>query len=160
MFRLQRKHSNTTPGLQESGLFDEKTFYPAFMADLRDCHEQAIIECPFITSRRITVLLPIFQRLRRQGVGITINTRDPEEHDLTWRLQAVEAIERLQRLGVNVLYTGGHHRKIAILDGRILWEGSLNILSQGSSCDPFVVRVNPQYCKLQVACTISGQCSV
>jgi hypothetical protein len=41
----------------------------------------------------------------------------------------------LQSIGVEVLYTGGHHRKLAIIDRQILWEGSLNILSQNESCE-------------------------
>jgi len=37
-------------------------------------------------------------------------------------------------MGVQVLLcTGNHHRKLAILDRNILWEGSLNILSQRHS---------------------------
>jgi hypothetical protein len=135
MFKLRLKYSDTTPSLQESRLFDEKTFYPAFMADLRGCHEQVVIECPFITSRRINTLLPTFQKLKQQGVSITINTRDPLEHEESLRIQAQDAIASLQRMGVQVLYTGGHHRKLAILDKRVLWEGSLNILSQSASCE-------------------------
>ena len=38
-------------------------------------------------------------------------------------------------LGIMVLYTGGNHRKIAILDREVLCEGSLNILSQNASCE-------------------------
>jgi hypothetical protein len=30
---------------------------------------------------------------------------------------------------------GGHHRKLAIIDRRLLWEGSLNMLSQNDSCE-------------------------
>ncbi len=34
-------------------------------------------------------------------------------------------------MGVQVLLcSGNHHRKLAIIDRKILWEGSLNILSQ------------------------------
>jgi hypothetical protein len=36
---------------------------------------------------------------------------------------------------VKVLYTVKHHRKLAIIDDEILWEGSLNILSQNDSCE-------------------------
>jgi hypothetical protein len=37
-------------------------------------------------------------------------------------------------MGVQVLLCiGNHHRKLAILDRKILWEGSLNILSQNNS---------------------------
>jgi hypothetical protein len=41
----------------------------------------------------------------------------------------------LQKLGAIVLFTGDHHRKLAIVDQRILYEGSLNILSQNDSCE-------------------------
>ena len=43
-------------------------------------------------------------------------------------------IRRLEAVGIQVLLcTGNHHRKLAILDRTILWEGSLNILSQTKS---------------------------
>lgn len=38
-------------------------------------------------------------------------------------------------MGVQVLFTGNHHRKVAILDRSILYEGSLNILSQNDSSE-------------------------
>jgi hypothetical protein len=41
----------------------------------------------------------------------------------------------MQELGVIVLYTVKLHRKLAVIDGEILWEGSLNILSQNDSCE-------------------------
>jgi hypothetical protein len=44
--------------------------------------------------------------------------------------QAKDAIDYFMSLGVKVaLCEGGHHRKLAIIDRRITWEGSLNILS-------------------------------
>jgi hypothetical protein len=49
--------------------------------------------------------------------------------------EASQAIAVLQDIGAEVLFTGGHHRKLAILDRRVLWEGSLNILSQNDSCE-------------------------
>ena len=50
-------------------------------------------------------------------------------------MQAEEAVRRLQELDVRVMYTVKHHRKLAIIDDEILWEGSLNILSQNDSCE-------------------------
>ncbi|MDE2026629.1 MAG: hypothetical protein KGJ07_09155, partial [Patescibacteria group bacterium] len=39
-----------------------------------------------------------------------------------------------EEVGIQVLLCrGNHHRKLAILDRKILWEGSLNILSQANS---------------------------
>lgn len=47
---------------------------------------------------------------------------------------AEEEIQYFEALGVQVLLcVGNHHRKLAILDRKVLWEGSLNILSQTHS---------------------------
>lgn len=94
-----------------------------------------LIESPFITTKRMNVLLPLFRALREQGVQIVVNTRNPEEHDEECRYQAALAVYKMQKLDITVLYTVKHHRKLAIIDDEILWEGSLNILSQNDSCE-------------------------
>jgi phosphatidylserine/phosphatidylglycerophosphate/cardiolipin synthase-like enzyme len=134
MIRLLKKQVDAND-LLDSVLFDEKTFYKAFVHDLKQCAGEAIVESPFITSNRVASLLPIFRKMRSRGVKIIINTRHPAEHDTPFAAQAGGAIEKLQAIGVQVLFTGAHHRKIAILDRKILWEGSLNILSQHDSCE-------------------------
>jgi phosphatidylserine/phosphatidylglycerophosphate/cardiolipin synthase-like enzyme len=95
-----------------------------------------IIESPFITLRRLHTLLPTLSRLTDRGVRVVVNTRDPlEESDAFWSRETTIAVRLLQKIGVNVLYTVGHHRKLAMIDDYILWEGSLNILSQHDSCE-------------------------
>jgi hypothetical protein len=124
-----------TPGLLASRLFDERTFYRAFMRDLSNCQSEAVIESPFITTNRVGSLLPIFKKMGSRQVRIVVNTRHPAEHEVPYDIQAWRAIQQMQAMGVEVLFTGGHHRKLAILDRRILWEGSLNVLSQNDSCE-------------------------
>ena len=126
---LKRIHTPT------SKLYDQDTFWRSFEKDLNRAQNQVIIESPFITSRRIDVMMPIFEKLRRRGVQIIINTRNPIEHDGIYQQQAEDAITRLQDLGATVLYTVGHHRKLAIIDVESIWEGSLNILSFNDSCE-------------------------
>lgn len=118
-----------------SKLYDQNTFYKAFEHDLKRCKRELIIESPFITARRMNALLPLFARLRRHGVNILINTRNPTEHDGDYYYQALEAVTAMQILGITVLYTVGHHRKLAIVDREIFYEGSLNILSYSNSCE-------------------------
>ncbi len=121
--------------LVQSKLFNEQTFYPAFMKDIEKCKRVLFIECPFITHKRMNALYPSFRRLTKRGVRVVINTRDPIEHDSPMNIVANEVVSLLQDIGVSVLFTGNHHRKLAILDGYILYEGSLNILSQNDSCE-------------------------
>ena len=72
-------------------------------------------------------------KLKKRGVEVVVNTKPIEEHDSQYQEQATVVVEMIQDLGVKVLFTNGHHRKIAIVDD-ILYEGSLNILSQNDSC--------------------------
>ena len=116
-------------------MYDEQSFYRAFQKDLYSARKIVIIESPFITLRRTEELLPVITKLRRKGVSVTVNTRNPIEHEEEYEMQALVAIEKLQGLGVKVLYTVKHHRKLAIIDGTVTWNGSLNILSQHDSCE-------------------------
>ena len=117
--------------MNNSSLFDEKTFYQAFLKDLSNCCEEVIIESPFITSARMKVFRSVFKKILEKGVKIYVFTRDPREHEKEMAFQSEAEIQNFERIGVQTfLCTGNHHRKLAILDRKVLWEGSLNILSQ------------------------------
>src|SRR3989344_566899 len=132
MFNLFRQSSQKE--FISSNLFDATTFYKCFINDLKRCEKEVIIESPYITNSRAQQLRPIFQRLVDRGVKVYIITRDPREHDENLEVQAEGEIAEFEIMGVQVLLcSGNHHRKLAILDRKILWEGSLNILSQTRS---------------------------
>jgi len=135
MLRFRRVQHITSDSLNDSSLYNQETFYRAFLEDLGHAKSQVIIESPFITSRRMAALFTTLRKLSKRGVQVVINTRNPEEHDGVYQFQAESAIANLQNLGITVLYTAGHHRKLAIIDGRITYEGSLNILSQSDTCE-------------------------
>lgn len=133
---LWRQSNADTSDLLTSKLLNEDTFYPVFLKDLSKCQSEVIIESPFITSRRLAQLLPVLKKLKARRVRVVINTRDPNENDeVHWRNEVHQTIAHLQRIGVQILYTGGHHRKLAILDRKVLYEGSLNVLSQNRSSE-------------------------
>jgi len=76
-------------------------------------------------------LVPIFNKLVKRGVKVYIITRDPREHLSPYKEQSEREIQHFERIGIQVLICrGNHHRKLAIIDKKVLWEGSLNILSQ------------------------------
>ena len=134
MLRPLFRRRSDAQALCASKLFNNETFYEAFIRDLSHSMHRVYIESPFITTRRIKQLMPVLERLSRANIQITVNTRHPNEHEGEYIEQAVDAVRGLQKLGITVMYTGRLHRKIAIIDG-VLWEGSLNILSYNDSCE-------------------------
>lgn len=119
----------------DSRLYDNQTFYRAFERDLTACREELLIESPFITTRRLNSMTPQLQKLVAKGVKITVNTKPLDEQEGYLLNEAQRGVQTLQEIGISILFTGGHHRKLAVIDRQTLWEGSLNILSQNESCE-------------------------
>lgn len=131
---LVERFSSPPQELLTSKLCDETTFYKAFVRDINDCSEEIIIESPYITSRRMDMLTPALQKALHRGISISVVTRDPSYYAEEIAIQAEREINFFTRIGIKtILCDGNHHRKLALLDKRIIWEGSLNILSQNYS---------------------------
>ena len=121
-------------GLLTSKLFNDWTFYRAFKKDLRCARKTIVIESPYLTERRTRHFAPLFKKLAQRKVKIRINTRRPACHSSEMCQQAKASIKILLENGVKVYtYNDLRHRKLAIIDKRILWEGSMNILSHRRS---------------------------
>jgi phosphatidylserine/phosphatidylglycerophosphate/cardiolipin synthase-like enzyme len=126
-----KKLLHLLPDLVESRLFDETSFYKRFIADLKHSKKEVIIESPFISSQRMYSLISVFRSLVARKVKVYVITRNPEEHDINLQRQAEAEIRKFETIGVQVLISAEYsHRKLAIIDRKVLWEGSLNILSQ------------------------------
>jgi len=133
-FNTLRIKPQSSADVAGSILYDEKSFYNRFTHDLFEAKEEVIIESPYITSQRMRLFRPIFKILISRGIKVYIMTRDPKEHDLPQEYQSEAEIRNFESIGVQTLLClGNHHRKLAILDRKVLWEGSLNILSQARS---------------------------
>ncbi len=130
MLLKRNKHSSD---LVTSKLYDQDGFYKAFTKDLNKSRSRVIIESPFLTRKRVTSLLPTVEKLINNNVKVIVNTKPLDEQSPELYNQAYWSIAKLQSMGVLVLFTAGHHRKLATIDDGILWEGSLNILSQNDS---------------------------
>lgn len=119
---------------QSSGLYNEKTFYKAFIKDMLEAKKEIIIYSPFVAKFRMDELKKTIERLRRRNIEIFIFTRPICEYETIFQPQIECALKRYEELGVSIFYLEGSiHEKVAIIDREILWEGSLNILSQRAS---------------------------
>lgn len=120
--------------LQPGNLFNEKTFYPAFVKDLLAARKEVIIYSPFVTQYRSAFFKQVFTQLRKRNIPVFIFTRPIEEQEYSMKSEVTGALKELYELGVCVLHQPGFiHAKAAIIDREILWEGSMNILSQRQS---------------------------
>jgi phosphatidylserine/phosphatidylglycerophosphate/cardiolipin synthase-like enzyme len=112
-------------------LYNERTFYPAFVRDMLKAEKEVVIYCPFISKYRSEFFKGTLEKLRHRNVAVFIFTRPLEEHELLTRNEIKAALAGYEELGACIVQLPGFiHAKAAIIDREIVWDGSLNILSQ------------------------------
>ena len=135
---IVRDRNNTWAPREEepiaNNLFNENTFYPAFNRDVLSAKREVIIYSPFVSKYRADIIRGMIAKLRESNVDVFIFTRPVETYDYGQQIQIRTVLSQYEDLGACVFCLRGTiHEKVAIIDREILWEGSLNILSQRES---------------------------
>jgi len=129
-----------------AGAFTEGSFYPAFQQDLARVRRSVVIFSPFATGPGTGRWVDLLRSALARGVRVRVLTRPPGEPDSGKTDEVGELVRGLRDLGVAVDLRARMHEKIAILDGRILWHGSLNILSHRDTHESMLRIESPAAC--------------
>lgn len=129
-----------------AGAFTEGTFYPAFQQDVARARESVVIFSPFATGAGTGRWVDPLRAALGRGVRVRVLTRPPEEPGGGTTDEVGELVRALRDVGVAVDLRARMHEKIAILDGRILWHGSLNILSHRDTHESMLRIESPAAC--------------
>jgi ssDNA-binding Zn-finger/Zn-ribbon topoisomerase 1/peptidoglycan hydrolase CwlO-like protein len=130
-----------------AGAFTEGTFYPAFLKDIARARESLVIFSPFATGAGTARWVDSLRAALARGVRARILTRPPEEFGGGSSDEVTELVRNLRGLGIAVDVRARMHEKIAIIDGRILWHGSLNILSHRDTHESMLRLESPAACQ-------------
>lgn len=115
--------------------FTEEYFYEDFFSEINTCNKSLTIYSPFIANNRVTnnFSQTFFQNLTDRNIKMKIITKPVNEHPIANRSFANNCISLWKTMGITIIEKQGMHEKIAILDNKIIYHGSLNILSQWHS---------------------------
>ncbi|MFI5166165.1 MAG: AAA domain-containing protein [Thermoanaerobaculales bacterium] len=130
-----------------AGAFTEGTFYPAFQQDLARVRQSVVIFSPFATGPGTGRWVDLLRSAMARGVRVRVLMRPPEEPGGGTTGEVGELVCALRDLGVAVDLRARMHEKIAILDERILWHGSLNILSHRDTHESMLRIESPEACR-------------
>lgn len=123
--------------------FDNSNFLPVFNNDILAAQREILIVSPFVTRRRTVQMMQHLEIALRNGIRVIVVTRPAEDYremDQT-ALQGTFAI--LQDAGVKMIFRSNIHQKFAGLDQRVVWYGSINLLSFGSAEESIMRLENP-----------------
>jgi hypothetical protein len=124
---------------QRTGLFKQKDFDNVFRADVSQAKVSVVIFSGFITPERVGSYGDLFRQKILEGVKIRCVTRPPQFNGSI--PGGKEALDAFEGIGVVVDCRRDIHQKIAIIDGRTVWFGSLNPLSHTARTEEIMMRV-------------------
>jgi len=139
----KRLHGYASIGYQAKGpaekcgtvnnIYDKYSFFSVYAQDLGWSKQNILIVSPFITQKRITELLRILQEPLNRKVKITIITRPVDAFIGKMKDVFVKNIRVMSEAGITLVFRQKIHQKFAIIDQKIVWYGSINLLSFGYS---------------------------
>lgn len=113
-------------------IFDKSNFLPIYNNDMINASREIFIVSPFVTKKRTLQMLQYMGAALEKRVKTVVVTR-PISNLKDNNKPALEEIhDLLKKAGVQLVFKSNIHQKFAILDQRIVWYGSINLLSFGS----------------------------
>jgi len=119
-------------------IYDNQTFYPVYFADIMAARNEILIVSPYLSKRRT---LSAIAYLTAANVRATVITKSPADYPEKDRGKITACIDLLTQQGNIVKTRERIHQKFAIIDQRIIWYGSINLLSYGKS-EESIMRIN------------------
>lgn len=127
--------------MSDHEVFDQEKFWDAFKQDFASARARILIECPFLSYWRLTELGRLIQNATNRGVVVCVflqreskrSANNTSEELIDKRKEKERLIDLLQSWKVHINQRTYVHSKVAIIDDRIFWDGSLNILSHFSN---------------------------
>ena len=102
-----------------------------YKIDVRSANREVFIVSPFVSKRTVYKLLPFFESITG---NITILTRPAVDYSNDINRSRVEScFKTLEDAGFRLMFKSKIHQKFAVIDKRIIWYGSINLLSYGNS---------------------------
>lgn len=124
---------DAAPQAESNLIYDGKSFYGPYCQELRAASKEILIVSPFMRKGRITQLMRNITEAILNDVSVTIVTRPHDDFKEKDRETVEKNISMLRDYGIRVVTKSGFHQKFTVIDGEVVWYGSVNFLSFGIS---------------------------
>jgi phosphatidylserine/phosphatidylglycerophosphate/cardiolipin synthase-like enzyme len=124
-------------------IFDNTNFLPVYHHDLMNAAREVVIVSPFVTKRRALQMLPNLEAALSKKISVVVVTRPTNAYRDKDRPALEETLASLQDTGIRLLFKANIHQKFAVIDQKIVWYGSINLLSYGSAQESLMRLESP-----------------
>ncbi|WP_245619930.1 phospholipase D-like domain-containing protein [Desulfobacter vibrioformis] len=136
-------------------IFNKDDFFAVYLRDIAVASKHLLIISPFVTKKRMLQMMDHFNDLLQKQVKITVITRPANDYDENRKAMLSNLFSTVETAGVQMVYKSNIHQKFAIIDNKITWYGSINLLSFGYS-EESIMRLESS----SIACELAESINV
>ena len=114
-------------------IFNKDNFLPVFTNDAISTKREILIVSPFVRKRRTIQMIQYLKVALENKYSVIVVTRPIEDFKEKDYDALRGTLDLLKSNGINIVFKPNIHQKFAIMDQKIVWYGSINLLSYGSS---------------------------
>ena len=114
-------------------IFDKDNFLPVFNQDINAAKKEILFVSPFVRKMRTLKMTKHLKIAFEKKVRVLIVTRPKEDFKLKDHATIQRTLDLLTDSGASVVFKSNIHQKFAVMDQKIVWYGSINLLSYGSA---------------------------
>jgi superfamily II DNA or RNA helicase len=114
-------------------IFDKDNFLPVFNQDINTAEKEIVIVSPFVRKMRTLQMTKHLKVVLEKNVRILVVTRPKEDFKPKDHATIQRTLNLLTDCGANVVFKSNIHQKFAVMDQKVVWYGSINLLSYGSA---------------------------
>lgn len=143
-YTVKPQESENENDTQKGTLFSASDYYETFIKDCLSAQKHIYISSPYLIKSAVQNNMFLLRSLIQKGIKIFVTTRmeNPEQKDKIEKQTAL--INLLEQSGITVTQTKNLSQRIAIIDDRILWYGSINLLGFVEEDDCIMRLENPK----------------
>lgn len=116
-----------------NSIFDKSNFLPIYTNDIVNSVREVLIVSPFVTKKRVLQMMQYLEIAIGNKVRVIVVTR-PVEQFTNKDMSALQlALDLLKDAGASLVFKANIHQKFAVIDEKVVWYGSINLLSFGTA---------------------------
>ena len=114
-------------------IFNKSNFLPVYSNDVMNASKEILIVSPFVTKKRSLNMMQSLEIALANKVKVIVLTRPVEDFQGKDMTSLRDTLDILKSAGISLVFKSNIHQKFAVIDQKIVWYGSINLLSFGNA---------------------------
>ena len=115
---------------QANAIYDIDNYAETYWRDVTEAKDDVVISSPRLNSYKVNRLIAAVEKNQELGVKVTIVTWHPDAYKYGRSENRMELMEKLRKEGFEIRLVDDSCEHFAVIDKKIVWYGSANLLSK------------------------------